>query len=194
MKHSVRPGEGQPVKVVEDGEGGASGCGTPQRGTIEHAAQAPDRPSGSGWCTGRRRRVGAMPALVPRPRVVNPARCSASRQARCWECRSGTARPDHAVDRAIALDDDIRCVGCRAATGVVIDHVGREALSGAEPGRSVRVQAVCHVWFLERNSPGGCAGGATNLTGGRSDRARNAWPCEGGADDDRRSLREGARS
>lgn len=41
--------------------------------------------------------------------------------------RSGSARPEHAVDQTIALDDDNRCVGCRAATGVVIECVDREA-------------------------------------------------------------------
>jgi hypothetical protein len=72
------------------------------------------------------------------------------------ESGSGSARPEHAVDRAIALDDDIRCVGCRAATGVVIGHVEREALSGAEHDGSVRAQSRCHVWFLDA-SPRVCA-------------------------------------
>lgn len=77
------------------------------------------------------------------------------------------AHPDHADDQAVALDDDNRCVGCRAATGAVVGpSAGRRprALSGAG---WPTVPARCHVWFPDVDSPGVCAEGA-NEPHGRS--------------------------
>lgn len=62
MKHSASPGEDQPVKVVENGEGGRRGAGLPQRGTQRHTAT--DTPATSS-------RGGRCPSLArPAPSAV----------------------------------------------------------------------------------------------------------------------------
>jgi hypothetical protein len=69
---------------------------------------------------------------------------------------------------AVALDDDIRSVGCRAAKGTDVGDVTRVTPSGVEPTGEVHSSLLrCCMWFFDVDSPGGCAEGAANLMGGR---------------------------
>jgi len=108
---------------------------------------------------------------------------------------SSAARPGHADRGAVALDDDIRSVGCRVAKGTDVGHVFRVRLrassrTGQLPGRGPSPR-----WFPEVESPDGRAEGAPNLMGGRPEPKRPLrWSWTRRSGDDRRSLREIARS
>lgn len=78
------------------------------------------------------------------------------------------ARPGHACFGAVALDDDIRSVGCRAAKGTDVGDVTRVTPPGVEPTGEVHSSLIrCCMWFVDVDSPGGSAEGAKNLMGGR---------------------------
>ncbi len=198
MKESARPGGDQAVKVVKNGAGGAArGWDPATRNHRAHGAGPPAAPSRRGRRTGRNA-IGAAGVPGPGPttpcRGTRPGAAAASHRWTDERIRHGSSRSF--VDRAIALDDGIRCVGCRAATGVVVGHVEWEAPPGVEPGR-VRLtdpvagcrcgssRAIPRVGALEGHQTSWEVD--PNARDVRSSRA-------GGSGVDGRSLRESARS